>query len=116
MSKPLVDDNSSFEPLVVDNSLLLLSEPLVYDDTISTSSIQRVLFVNSGASPLETYANATTFTIIYDYSSSLEDIWELMRRKFPGGHMLSRVGFAFHNHWDLTSFYHKNKSSKICPT
>ena len=84
---------------------VILSEPLVYDDTIPTSSIQRVLFVSSGAASLETYANATTFTIVYGSTSSLEDIWEVMRRKFSGESVLvSRIGFAFHNHGDLTEF------------
>ena len=82
----------------------MVSKPLVYDDTMSMSSIQRVLFVSNGASSLETYANATTFTIVYDYSSSLEDILEVMRRKFSGESKLSRIGFAFHNHGDLTEF------------
>ena len=82
----------------------IVSKPLVYDDTMSTSSIQRILFVSSGASSLETYANATTFTIVYDYSSSLEDILEVMRRKFSGESKLSRIGFAFHNHGDSTEF------------
>ena len=77
---------------------------LIYDDTIDTSSIQRILFVNAGAKPLETYANATTFTIVYDSSSSIKDIWELMRRKFPSQDSLTRIGFAFHNHGDLTRF------------
>jgi ribosomal protein L13E len=77
--------------------------PLLYDDTISTLLIDRVLFVNSAAAPLQTYANSTTFTVVYDSSSSLEDVWELMRRKFPAK-SLSRVGFAFHNNGDLTSF------------
>lgn len=79
--------------------------PLIYDDTASTTSIQKVLFVNSGAVPLETHANATTFPIVYDSSSALEDILEVMRRKFPDG--LSRIGFAFHNHGDLTSFVNR---------
>lgn len=82
--------------------------PLIYDDTISTSSIQQVLFVSAGARPLETYANATTFTIVYDTSSSLEDIWELMRRKFSSSSELTRIGFAFHNHGDLTRFCNRD--------
>jgi len=77
---------------------------LVYDDTISTSSVQRVLFVSSDASSLETYANASTFTIVYGSSSSLEDIWDVMRRKFSGESIVSRIGFAFHNRGDLTEF------------
>jgi len=40
--------------------------PLIYDDTASSTSIKKVLFVNSGAVPLETHANATTFPIVYD--------------------------------------------------
>lgn len=80
--------------------------PLVYDDSVSTSSIERVLFVNSAVVPLETYANPTTFPIVYNSSSSLEDILEVMRRKFSG---LSRVGFAFHNHENLTRFCNLEK-------
>jgi len=87
-------------------SVILPPVPLIYDDTVFTASIQKVLFVNSAAVPLETHANATTFPIVYDSSSSLEDILEVMRRKFPSTDTttLSRIGFAFHNHGDLTSF------------
>ena len=99
MSDPVVVEEE------VDNNTSLLFEPLVYDDTIPTSSIHRVLFVSSGAASLETYANATTFTIVYGSTSSLEDIWEVMRRKFSGESvLLTRIGFAFHNHGDLTEF------------
>ena len=77
--------------------------PLLYDDTVSTTSIQCVLFVNSEASTVGTYANASTFPIVYDSSSSLEEILEVMRRKFPGG-AVTRIGFAFHNHGYLTKF------------
>jgi len=97
----------SDDPIPTNTEELLLtttSTPLIYDDTISTSSIQQVLFVSAGASPLETYANAETFTIVYDSSSTLEDIWELMRRKFPSSSEITRIGFAFHNHGDLTRF------------
>lgn len=88
-----------------DNDSADTVSPLIYDDTIDTSSIQRILFVNSGAKPLETYANATTFTIVYESSSSTKDIWELMRRKFPSqDSFITRIGFAFHNHGDLTRF------------
>ena len=80
--------------------------PLMYDDTVPTSSIQRVLFVSSGASSLQTYANATTFTIVYAPSCTLEDTLEVMRRKFPVGldPQLTRFGFAFHNHVDPSVF------------
>ena len=95
----------SDDPIAADTELMVSATfPLIYDDTIDTSSIQRILFVNSGAKPLETYANATTFTIVYDSSSSIKDIWELMRRKFPSQDSFTRIGFAFHNHGDLTRF------------
>ena len=92
-----------------DSNVVLPPVPLVYDDGVSTTSIQRVLFVNSGAVPLETYANVTTFPIVYDSSSALEDILEVMRRKFPGGADLTRIGFAFHNHGDLTRFCNREE-------
>ena len=101
----------SDDPIPTNTEELLLtttSTPLIYDDTISTSSIQQVLFVSAGASPLETYANAETFTIVYDSSSTLEDIWELMRRKFSSSSTLNRIGFAFHNHGDLTRFCNRD--------
>ena len=79
--------------------------PLVYDDTLVMTSIQRVLFVHSAASSLQTYANGTTFAIIYDYSSTLEEVLELIRRKFPAS--ITRIGFAFHNNGDLTSFLNR---------
>ena len=82
----------------------LLPRPLVYDDAVSTSSIQRVLFVHSAASSLEAYANATTFTILYDSFSSLQDIWGLMRRKFSDPELINRIGFAFHYGGDSTTF------------
>lgn len=89
-----------------ENGAVLTPVPLHYDDTVSTTSIQKVLFVNSGAVPLETHVNTTTFPIVYDSSSSLEDILEVMRRKFSVGpdSLLTRIGFAFHNHGDLTRF------------
>ena len=55
-------------PRTSGNDVILPPVPLIYDDTVSTTSIQKVLFVNSGAVPLETYANATTFPIVYDLS------------------------------------------------
>ena len=77
--------------------------PLVFDDALSVSSITRVLFINSAASSLQTYANASTFAIVYNDTSTLEEVLLLIRRKFPAK-VLPRIGFAFHNNGDLTHF------------
>jgi len=72
--------------------------PLVYDDTVAVDSYERVLFVHTAASSLQTFANGTTFAIVYDYSATLEEVFALIRRKFSS---IKRVGFAFHNHGDF---------------
>jgi hypothetical protein len=38
--------------------------PLVYDDTVAVDSYERVLFVHTAASSLQTFANGTTFAIV----------------------------------------------------
>lgn len=101
-----MDDNidSGSEPYVEPLPPVII--PLVYDDTSVVTSIQRVLFIHSAAASLQTYANGTTFAIVYDYSSTLEEVLELIRRKFPAA-SITRIGFAFHNNGDLTSFLNR---------
>lgn len=77
--------------------------PLMYDDTCPVTAVQRVLFVHSAASSLQTYANGTTFSIVYNDLSTLEELLALTRRKFPSK-SLPRVGFAFHNNGERTRF------------
>ena len=77
--------------------------PLVYDDTVDVSTVQSVLFVSSAASSLQTYTNETTFSIGYEYSSTLEEVFDLIRLKFSSS-AFSRIGFAFHNNGDKTFF------------
>jgi hypothetical protein len=98
-----MDDDIIHEPYVIQEPIVI---PLVYDDTSVVTSVQRVLFVHSAASSLSTYANETTFAIVYDFSSTLEEVLELLRRKFPARN-IPRIGFAFHNHGDLTSFLNR---------
>jgi hypothetical protein len=85
----------------MDNDVTPQVIPLVYDDTVAVDSFERVLFVHSAVSTIQTFANGTTFAIVYDYTSTLEEVFALIRRKFSS---IKRVGFAFHNHGDLTQF------------
>ena len=57
-------------------------EGLVYDDTIDTSTIQNVLFINSTVTNFQQYANANTFPIVYNSMSTREKMLELLTNKF----------------------------------
>lgn len=94
------------DDILIESPLPPVVIPLVYDDTSVVTSVQRVLFVHSAASSLYSYVNGSTFAIVYDYSSTLEEVLELLRRKFPAS-SIPRIGFAFHNYGDLTSFLNR---------
>ena len=94
------------DEIIIESPLPPVVIPLVYDDTSVVTSVQRVLFVHSAASSLYSYVNGSTFAIVYDYSSTLEEVKELLRRKFPAS-FIPRIGFAFHNNGDLTSFLNR---------
>ena len=42
------------------------SSSLLYDDAVDTISMKQVLFIDSNVTEFKNYANASTFSIIYD--------------------------------------------------
>lgn len=86
--------------------------PLIYDNSISPldlSSIQRILLVSSNTQSLHTYANTTTFAIVYDSSSSTDEVLALIRLRFQAS-QLTRFGFAFHYGGNNTVFFMNSES------
>ena len=70
---------------------------LIYDDTRDTSSVLNVLLIDSNVGSSKIFfdsANATTFPIIYSYSSDTEDLLHLLQRKFTH---IQRMSFVFHD-------------------
>ena len=64
-----------------------------YDDTIDTSTIQNVLFINSSVTSFQQYANANTFPIVYTSMSTREKMLELLASKFTN---ISRIAIVCH--------------------
>ena len=66
---------------------------LVYDDTIDTSTIQNVLFINSVVNDFQQYANANTFPIVFSRENTREQMLELLSNKFQN---ISRIALVCH--------------------
>jgi len=80
-----LEESTDIQPILVD--------PLIYDDTIDTSTIQNVLFINSAVNDFQQYANANTFPIIYSRMSTREQLMELLSVKFQN---ISRIAMVCH--------------------
>lgn len=74
--------------------------PLVYDDTLNTSLMKNVLLIQSNVSEFQTYANENTFAVVYSFSSSKEELLDLLRKKFNS---IERVAFV--SHYNETPFF-----------
>ena len=90
LALPLLDQTSLVESADIQ---LFPVDPLIYDDTIDTSTIQNVLFINSAVNDFQQYANANTFPIIYSRMSTSEQILELLTIKFQN---ISRIAMVCH--------------------
>jgi surface protein len=78
-----------------------LSTPLKYGDItqVDFSTIQNVLFVNTAAQSLIQYVKTdNTFAILYDNTSTTDEVIQCFRTWFPNAaeSSLNRIGFAFH--------------------
>ena len=71
----------------------LQTDPLIYDDTIDTNTIQNVLFIDSNVNHFQQYANTTTFPIVYSRRSSREEMLQLLSTKFQH---ISRIAIVSH--------------------
>ena len=84
--------------------LLSSSSALIYGDItqVNFSTIQNVLFVNTAAQSLIQYVKTDdTFAILYDNTSTTDEVMQCFRAWFPAGGSsselsLNRIGFAFH--------------------
>ena len=77
---------------------LTLTNPANYDDVSNFSAIKNVLFINTAAQSLRQYVNTDdTFAILYDNTSTTDEVMQCFRRWFPdSSSSLDRIGFAFH--------------------
>ena len=78
----------------------MIAGSLVYDDSIDTSEIHQVLFIDSNVSEFKDYANTSTFPIIYDRSCTRDQMSEVLSRKFTS---ISRIAFV--SHFSETSYF-----------
>ena len=81
--------------------LLSSSSALIYGDItqVNFSTIQNVLFVNTAAQSLIQYVKTDdTFAILYDNTSTTDEVMQCFRAWFPNAadSSLNRIGFAFH--------------------
>ena len=75
------------------------STPLVYNDTIDTTSMTNILLIDSSVRDKQVFydsANANTFPIIYDSTSTTDDLLALLRQKFPTS-SIERISLVFHD-------------------
>jgi hypothetical protein len=72
--------------------------PLVYNDSTDTTNMTNVLLIDSTLYDKQVFydsANANTFPIIYDSTSKNDDLWSLLREKFPA-YSIQRIALVFH--------------------
>ena len=73
--------------------------PLVYNDTIDTTNMTNILFIDSIVHDKKVFydsANAHTFPIIYDSNSKTDDLISLLRQKFATS-SIERISLVFHD-------------------
>jgi len=66
---------------------------LVYDDSIDTSEIHQVLFIDSNVSVFKDYVNTDTFHITYDRNCTRAQMLEVLSSKFS---TISRIAVVSH--------------------
>jgi len=72
--------------------------PLVYNDSTDTTNMTNVLLIDSTLYDKQVFydsANANTFPIIYDSTSKNDELWSLLRQKFPAS-SIQRIALVFH--------------------
>ena len=73
--------------------------PLVYNDSTDTTNMTNVLLIDSTLYDKQVFydsANANTFPIIYDSTSKNDELWSLLRQKFPAS-SIQRISLVFHD-------------------
>jgi uncharacterized protein YjbI with pentapeptide repeats len=97
-------------PTEMELPIMELPEPsrVEYDQTIDISSVQHILFVHSSVKQLQVASSATTFSIVYDFSSSTDEVLAIMESKFRTFNSIARVGFAFHYTGASSRFMNKD--------
>jgi len=68
-------------------------QPLVFDATLDTTNMHNLLLIDSTVPDFQQYANADTFAIIYDRTSSKEQLLEIVKSKFQN---ISRIAVVCH--------------------
>jgi len=84
-----------------------IKTPLVYDPTFDISNVQTILFVHSSVSQLQVVSSASTFTVVYDFASSTDEVLALM--DMFTGLEIQRIGFAFHYTGASSRFMNKDE-------
>jgi len=97
--------SASVASLLLDQGEGILSSNLVYDDAVDTAEINQVLFIDSNVKDFQTYANARTFSIIYDRMCTREQMMEVLSKKFTS---ISRIAFV--NHFSETPYFLNQES------
>ena len=86
-------------PVIIQPPTRLLSVPLVYNDSIDTTSMTNVILIDSIVSnkkQLYDSVNSNTFPIIYNYNSSTDGLISLLRQKFSAS-SIQRISLVFHD-------------------
>ena len=71
--------------------------PLVYNDSVDTTSIQNVILIDDAVQEHQQFiygCNENTFPIVYNYHSDRNELNALLSRKFSN---IQRIAFVFHN-------------------
>jgi hypothetical protein len=72
--------------------------PLIYNDSIDTSTIQNIMLIDSEMGDSQTFydnVNSNTFPILYSYNSRKEDLYNVLKQKFTSS--IQRISLVFHD-------------------
>lgn len=85
------------EPYMPDMNREPVAVPLVFNADLNTEHVSNVLLIDSNMSESQLFydsANASTFPIIYSYSSNRTELLQLLKDKFT---TVNRISFVFHD-------------------
>ena len=93
------------DPVVYNGNTPSLSLPVIYDNSVDTSSMQNVILIDSNVTDFQQYINANTFAIIYDNTSTREQLLDVLTRKFQN---ISRIAVV--SHYNDQPYFLNNES------